>query len=270
MTLSHKPVLGTYVVVFHEKGALTLKTLIGILQRVLQVAIIAVSASTGWADEALPPPVPEPIGYVSDYGRVIDPVDERRIADISSELERKTGVRVRVLTIPSLGGSDIDLVSPVLLKAWGDSADAARTILILDAIAEKKVRIELGVGLGRAVTPDVSRTVQQQVMMPLLTKGDRGEAYLLAVTELSVAIGLAERIALYSVPGYLKLQPAVYRADGARAERLPEILLFVPLLIFMVGMARLENRMARATVVFGEVFQRNWKRRIEWLKRMAD
>lgn len=263
--------MGTYVIVFHEKGALTLKTLIGILQRVLQVAIIAVSASTGWADEASPPLVPEPIGYVSDYGRVIDPTDERRLADISCELERKTGVRVRVLTIPSLGGMDIDHVSPMLLKAWGDSAEAARTILILDAIAEKKVRIELGAGLGNAVTPDVSRTVQQQVMMPLLSKGDRGEAYLLAVTEISVAIGLAERVALYSVPGYLKLQPAVYRADARdQPKKLPELLLFVPLLIFMVGMARLENRMARATVVFGEVFQRNWKRRIEWVKRMAD
>lgn len=247
-----------------------MKTLIGILQRVLQVAIIAVSASAGWAGEALPPLVPEPIGYVSDYGRVIDPTDERRLADISSELERKTGVRVRILTIPNLGGSDIDQITPVLLKAWGDSAEAARTILILDAIAEKKARIELGVGLGNAVTPEISRIVQQQVMMPLLSKGDRGEAYLLAVTELSVAIGLAERVALYSVPGYLKLQPAVYRADGVNPERLPEILLFVPLLIFMVGMARLENRMARATVVFGEVFQRNWKRRFEWMRRMAE
>ena len=39
------------------------------------------------------------------------------------------------------------------------------------------------------------------------------------------------------------------------------LLLFVPLLIFMIGMARLETKMARATVVFGEVFQARWRGR---------
>lgn len=259
-----------YVIVFHEKGALTLNTLSGILQRLLQVAILGVLAVNAQADEVALATVPEQIGYVTDYGRVIDPSDERRLAEIGSELERKTGVRVRVVTVPSLRGADIDQVSPALLRAWGDSAMAARTILILDAIAEKKARIELGVGLNNIVTPEISQTVQKQVMLPLLSKGDRGEAYLLAVTELSVAIGLSEKVALYSVPGYLKLQPAVYRPDSGGREKLPDILLFIPLLIFMVGMVRLENRMACATVVFGAVFRRNWRRRIDWMKRMAD
>ncbi|MBK6764913.1 MAG: TPM domain-containing protein [bacterium] len=240
------------------------------MQRLLHVAIIGVLAVNARAGEVDAVPVPEQIGYVSDYGRVIDPADERRLVDISEELERKTGVRVRVVTVPTLGGADIDQVSPALLKAWGDSAMAARTILILDAIAEKKARIELGVGLNSIVTPEVSHTVQKQVMLPLLSRGDRGEAYLLAVTELSVAIGLYEKVALYSVPGYLKLQPAVFNPRAVHSEKLPELLLFIPLLIFMVGMVRLENRLACATVVFGAVFRRNWRRRIEWLKRMAD
>lgn len=223
-----------------------------ILQRIMQIVCLLVAVPFAGANETLPV-APEPIGFVSDYGRVVAPSYERRLAEIGSELERKTGVRIRVVTLPGLGGADIEAFSKYLLRSWMDSAHAARTILIVDAVADKKMRVTLGEGLGDVITPDLSATVQRQVMLPLLLRGHRGEAYTLAVTELSVAIGMSERVALYSVPGYLKLQPAAYHPNGEEAESFPEILYFVPLLIFMVAMARLENRMARATQVFGAV-----------------
>ncbi|MBL0062517.1 MAG: TPM domain-containing protein [bacterium] len=130
--------------------------------------------------------------------------------------------------------------------------------MILDALAEKRVRIRLGENIPHLISDEVSKRVQQQVMLPNLAQGERGTAYLLAVTELSVAIGLEQQVALYTVPGYLKLQPAVYRPNGENKNKLPDILLFIPLLVFMVGMARLETRMARATQVFDKVFRQTW------------
>lgn len=245
-----------------------MKPTIGILQRVLQLACLAFATLVAWADEAAVAVVPEPIGYVSDYGRVIEPGYERKLAQIGAELERKTGVRIRVLTVPNLGGQELDFVSKALLAAWSESTEAAaNTILILDALAEKRVRIELGENIPHLLSDEVSKRVQQQVMLPNLAQGERGAAYLLAVTEISVAIGLGQQVALYTVPGYLKLQPAVYKPGGEKKKELPDILLFIPLLVFMVGMARLETRMARATQVFDEVFRHTWGRRLSRIGR---
>lgn len=265
--LSEHGHVGRYVIVFYGKGSLTLKTSFGILRNSLQIALFASVTIVTWASETTLPPIPEPIGYVSDYGQVIDPSDERKLAQIGAELERKTGVRIRVLTVPDLGGQDLDYISKALLAAWSETPQVAEhTILILDALAEKRVRIELGEAIPNLMSEEVSKRVQQQVMLPHLAKGDRGAAYLLAVTEMSAAIGLESRVALYSVPGYLKLQPAVYRPNDQKKTSLPELLLFVPLLIFMVGMARLETRMARATVVFGDAYRQSWTRRFARLR----
>lgn len=259
--------MNRYVIVFHGKGALTMRTLIGILQAALQIVTLAVGFTAAKANDALPE-TPELIGYVSDYARVISPAHERRLAEIGSELERKTGFVVRVVTLPSLGGSEIDRFATYLLDRWCDSATAASTILIVDAVAEKQMRVELGEGLSDVLTPKLREDVQRQLMFPLLSRGNRGEAYTLAVTELSVAIGMNRKVALYSVPGYLSLQPAAYPPFPANRKQLPELLLFVPLLMFMVGMARLEIKMARATPVFGALFRSKWQSRWSSFRRL--
>lgn len=240
-----------------------MKTTLGILQRLLQIACIVLPIQIGWADEVFEASAPEPIGYVSDYARVLEPAVERKLATISSELERKTGVRIRVLTLPNLGEADLDDIATKLLAAWSESPEIAnRSILIIDVIDDKRLRIEMGSDIPLMISEEVSQRVQQQVILPNLVRGDRGSAYLLAVLELSTTIGLKEQVALYTVPGYLRLQPAVHSSLTRTTERSAELLIFVPLLLFMVSMARLENKMARATVIFGDVFRARMKRRL--------
>ncbi|MCB9367473.1 MAG: TPM domain-containing protein [Calditrichaeota bacterium] len=238
----------------------TMRPVFGTLQWPLHLALLWLFAATVQADSTHSA-MPQPIGYVSDFAKVIAPADERRLAAISEELERKTDVIVRVVTVPSLDGLDIEDFSRFLLESWMDSGQATKTILIVDAVADKRMRVSLGDGLNRMVTPAVSETVQRQVMMPLLSRGHRGEAFVLAITEFSVAIGRSQHVALYSVPGYTRVYPASFSARPPVHSSTNELLLFIPLLIFMVSMARLETKMARATVVFEDVFRANLLRR---------
>jgi len=255
---SHKPKWNCYVLVFHGKGALIVTTRCGILHGFALLALCMLPMGNLQADEACPP-VPQPIGYVTDYARAISPSDERRLAVVASELERKTGVRVRILTLPYLGGADFEALSKGVLAAWSETPEiGARMILIIDALAEKKMRIEYGPEIGSMLSEEASKRMQTQVMLPFLAQGDRGSAYLFAVTELSVAIGLEQKVALYTVPGYLKLQHASLGPQPTAPKRTNDLLLFIPLLVFMVGMARLETKMARATVVFDSVFRKRW------------
>ena len=48
--------------------------------------------------------LPEPLGYVSDHAAIIDPDWKARIRSVCQDLERKTGVEMIVVTVPSLKG----------------------------------------------------------------------------------------------------------------------------------------------------------------------
>ena len=75
-----------------------------------------------------------PIGYVTDLARLVDPETERKICDISSELERKTGIRVTVVTVPDLFGYEIEDFTAELLTLWIPNPSLrAQSVVIIDA-----------------------------------------------------------------------------------------------------------------------------------------
>ena len=51
--------------------------------------------------ETRPSPLPNPLGYVSDHAGVLDAEWKARIRSVCQDLERKTGVEMVVVTVPS-------------------------------------------------------------------------------------------------------------------------------------------------------------------------
>jgi len=47
-------------------------------------------------------PLPGPLGYVSDHAGVLDDEWKERIRSVCQDLERKTGVEMVVVTVPSI------------------------------------------------------------------------------------------------------------------------------------------------------------------------
>lgn len=242
---------------------------IGILHRFGQIALLALLACLPKDMQAGEAVFPEPIGYVSDFGRVMSPKFERRLADIGSELERKTGIRLRVVTLPSLQGIAIEDAAATLLSEWSESDEAqSHTVLILDAMADKKMRVEMGAEMLNILTPELSERIQQQVMLPHLVRGEREDAYLLGAIEIAVSVGLAEHVALYTVPGFLKLQPALHQPLVKQSPSPYELLCCAILLGFMGVMIRLQNKIAPATQVFSPLFVSSARTRIRSLRKL--
>jgi len=48
------------------------------------------------------PPLPEPLGYVSDHAGVIEADWKARVRSVCQDLERKTGVEMVVVTVNTL------------------------------------------------------------------------------------------------------------------------------------------------------------------------
>jgi uncharacterized protein len=184
------------------------------------------------------------LAYVNDFAQIIEPAIERKIAEVAEELDRKTEAHVVVVTLPTLGGRDVEDVTKQLMAAWQMSdTDKGKVVMILDAVAEQKIRIEIGAGLDSLISDETSQRVKQQVMLPHLKKGNRSEAYYLAVTELAAAIAFEKGVALYTIlgPGFLRNMPAVAipDQDGGRFEFLTMLaIIFVPAFVLIFWLAR--------------------------------
>jgi uncharacterized membrane protein YgcG len=188
-----------------------------------------------------------PIGYVTDLAQIIEPETERKICNLSAELERKTGVKVIVLTMPDLEGYKIETFAEDLLAYWVKDPQVRRnTILLIDALKEEKFRLELGSALDSILTNQAATRVQKQVLLPSLRAGYKGMAYFLTITELADEIARQKHVTLYRLkgPGYLNPQPAA--AALTIPQRQPDTLLpplwFLPVMMVTLWIGYRETR----------------------------
>jgi uncharacterized protein len=118
-------------------------------------------------------------GRVNDLARMLSPEAQQRLEQKLAAFERETSNQVAVLTVPSLAGDDIDSFSIRVVEAWKIGQKGRDNgVLLIIAQAERKVRIEVGMGL-QGVLPDITAgRIIRDVMRPFLKDGryDQGIA----------------------------------------------------------------------------------------------
>lgn len=117
----------------------------------LIIFIFAVFGSFG----ALAAEYPEPDSnfFVNDFADVIDSEDENSIQSAGEKLFGDTTAQVVVVTVENLNSKDINSYSIGLARQWGiGSSDKDNGVLLLLAVEERQVRIEVGSGLEGALT----------------------------------------------------------------------------------------------------------------------
>lgn len=117
--------------------------------------------------------VPQLTGRINDYARILSPGAAAMLEQKLAAFEQEQSTQVVVLTVPSLQGDDIDQFAIRVADKWqiGQTKKDNGAILIL-AQAEKKVRIEVGMGL-QGVLPDITAgRIIRDVMRPHLRSGD--------------------------------------------------------------------------------------------------
>src|SRR5579884_706433 len=134
----------------------------------------------------------KPVGYVNDFAGVLQPATRERLENLLSELNRKTGAQVAVVTVHSLEGIPIEDFSLDLATRWGiGPKQSDRGVLILLAVADRKYRIEVGYGL-EGILPDGKVGGFGREAVPLLRAGDFDGAVTLLVNRIGREIA-AER-----------------------------------------------------------------------------
>ncbi len=124
-------------------------------------------ASSGAQDK-----FPAPQGYVSDYAHALSPGAKSALNALLKELNRKTGAEVAVATLPDLGGADLNNYAVDLFAKWGlGKKGRDNGLLILLAMKERKLRIEVGYGLEGIIQDGLAGEIRNR-MTPFFKQGD--------------------------------------------------------------------------------------------------
>jgi uncharacterized protein len=125
---------------------------------------------------AYPQPVPDTV--VNDYAGIIKPAERDKIVTLFADLKQRQSIDAVVVTINSIhdydtGDTSIESFATHLFNMWGiGSQENNNAILLLVAIKDRKVRIEVGADYG-----DKLNSVMQQVIDEQILPHFRGNAY---------------------------------------------------------------------------------------------
>jgi uncharacterized protein len=141
------------------------------MRRTPLVVVLALLAAL-----ALAPPAAgiEATGYVMDEAGIIPPDVEERIEALSARVETSTpGAQIAVVTVASLDGRSIEEYAERVFDELGiGSKDLDNGVLLIVAVSEREVRIEVGYGLEGAIPDPVAGRVLDEDVIPRFRDGD--------------------------------------------------------------------------------------------------
>ena len=139
---------------------------------VLPAAVLLLAAGLAHAPVSAQD-LPAPTGPVNDFAGILDPADERALQSEVEALERETTAEVAVVTVPSLGGRSVEEYATALFNQWGiGQADRDNGVLVLVAVNEREMRIEVGYGLEGVLPDGLAGAVIRETFLPAFRDGD--------------------------------------------------------------------------------------------------
>ncbi len=144
------------------------------MSRLLKGWLIGLALALFAAPALAAPPVFPPLsGRVVDRANLISPAVEADLTRKLESLEASTGRQLVVVTLPDLGGLEIEDYGYKLGRAWGlGEAKADNGVLLIVAPNQRAVRIEVGYGLEPFLTDALSSVIINSAILPKFKAGD--------------------------------------------------------------------------------------------------
>jgi len=149
----------------------------------------------------------QPTGFVNDFAKVLT---AEQVLELNKELAQYSlqgeGNDISVVTIPTLGGDDIESYASTLFKEWGIGKKGKDYgVLLLVAIEDRKMRIEVGYGVEALLTDAQSGVIIRNTLMPAFRAGDYYGGISAAVRQIAGALSSDAPPVVDESPTSLKL-----------------------------------------------------------------
>lgn len=163
-------------------------------------------------EKLYPQDMPDPVGFINDFAGVISPRTESAMESLSRELKQKTGSEVVVVTVKSIGDMEYTDYAVRLYEKWGIGEKGKDNgVLIFNAVAERKIRIEVGYGLEGIIPDGLAGEIRDRYLIPHLRKND---------FDTGLANGLAAVASIIARDAGVKLSGGIAtRPSGGRSRK---------------------------------------------------
>lgn len=119
---------------------------------------------------------PRPTGYVNDLAHLLDPTARAHLEERLSLYDRETGNQIAIAIFPDLHGVPITEFAVRLEEAWKVGRKGKDNgVLLLVAVKERQVRIEIGYGLEGKITDADAGEIIRDVISPAFRAGRYGD-----------------------------------------------------------------------------------------------
>lgn len=207
--------------------------------------LLTLAAALCWAAPAAAErPVPPLTGPVVDEARLLDADAVLRLEALSRRArgaEGGGGVQLQYLIVRSLEGEALESYAMRVAEAWRlGTKGKDNGVLVLVAIDDRKVRIEVGGGIEGGLTDAQAGRIIRNTIAPAFRQQRHGDGLFAAGKEILAALG--------ALPGGQALPPAVRPSSWKLLGGILPFLLFfgVPVLIFALrGLDRSPRRRGR-------------------------
>jgi uncharacterized protein len=175
--------------------------------RRLLIAGMLLFVLAGWA---VAQDLPRQVGYVNDFANLIPSADEQTMTAIISEVQEKTGAEIAVVTVQSMSPyPTIADFGIALADEWGvGSAENDDGVILMLALNERQVRIEVGYGLEGAITDGRAGEILDDYVTPYLSSGDYGTGFANGVAVIAEEIADEYGVTLTGVTTPARAAPA--------------------------------------------------------------
>lgn len=147
------------------------------MRKIIALVSLAVLITLGFASPAyaaeVVPPAPASTQPIVDNANIFSSADKTAISSLTSKIHSETGHELAVLTVLSLSGESIESFSKRVANNWGvGSAKANDGIVLVLAMSERKIRLEVGSGLSSVISDSTATDIVNQTIGPKLHDRD--------------------------------------------------------------------------------------------------
>jgi uncharacterized protein len=126
-----------------------------------------------WAAE---PPLPDHSGFVTDLAGVIGTATAQKLEGLCRQLAKQTGAELAVATVKTVAPLDSKTYAGKLFEKWRIGKKGKDNgVLLLLAMDERRVEIEVGYGLEGVITDAGAGRILDDYVVPFFKQGQFGE-----------------------------------------------------------------------------------------------
>ena len=190
--------------------------------------------------------VPPLSGRIVDEANLLSASEAESLTSYLESLEDATGAQIAVLTVPTLAGDSLESFGIRVADTWklGQKGEDNGAILLV-ALAERKIRIEVGYGLEDKLTDMKCGLIIRNVIAPYFQNGDYGGG---------ITAGVQNMVGIVS--GDAELVSKRVAKDALPTDMIPIvafIIFFLLNVIFAIASAR-HNRRYPSSRIYRSAF----------------